>query len=67
MRKHPTCEECLKDGRIIPAKVVDHITPIKQGGNKYDSDNLQSLCISCHNRKSVEEGSRFGKGKNNDG
>ena len=34
---------------------------VKQGGSKLDLKNLQSLCWSCHSRKSVEEGSRFGK------
>ena len=65
LRRHPTCEECLKAGQVVPAKVVDHITPIKQGGDRYDPDNLQSLCVSHHNQKSVEEGSRFGKGNKN--
>lgn len=59
----PFCEECRKNGTIIKATMVDHITPIKQGGNAFDLDNLQSLCWSCHSRKSVLEGSRFGSKK----
>ena len=58
-REHPLCEECLRNGMIRPATLVDHIIPIRQGGARLDDRNLQSLCDTCHNRKSIEEGSRF--------
>ena len=61
LAEHPLCEECLKNGKIVKATMVDHIIPIKQGGNKLASSNLQSICWSCHSRKSVKEGSRYGK------
>lgn len=61
LEQYPFCEECLKMGKRIKATMVDHIKPIKQGGDKFAPDNLQSLCWSCHSRKSVKEGSRFGK------
>ena len=57
----PYCAECFKEGRIVKASIVDHIVPIKEGGAKYDPKNLQSLCWSCHSRKSILEGSRYGK------
>lgn len=56
----PFCEECRKNGTMVVGKIVDHIVPIKQGGAPYDLDNLQTLCWSCHSRKSILEGSRFG-------
>ncbi|MEG1806470.1 MAG: HNH endonuclease signature motif containing protein [Clostridia bacterium] len=56
----PVCEECLRCGRITPAKICDHIKPISEGGNPLDINNLQSLCWSCHSRKSAKEGSRWG-------
>ena len=56
----PFCEECRKNGTITTGRLVDHIIPIKQGGAPYDLDNLQTLCWSCHSRKSIQEGSRFG-------
>ena len=56
----PYCVECYKEGKIVKATIVDHIVPIKQGGDKYDQSNLQSLCWSCHSKKSIVEGSRYG-------
>lgn len=53
--EQPLCEECLKKGILIPAKVIDHIVPINKGGNPLDINNLQSLCSSCHNQKSGKE------------
>lgn len=63
LKEQPFCIECMKVGKIVKATIVDHIVPIKQGGAKYDSNNLQSLCWSCHSRKSVKEGSRYGQGE----
>ena len=51
----PLCEECLRQGRTTPATVVDHIEPINRGGEALAWDNLQSLCASCHNKKSGRE------------
>ena len=60
LRYKPLCEECLRNGIYTPATLVDHIIPIKDGGAKLDFDNLQSLCQVCHEKKSIQEGSRFG-------
>lgn len=61
LNNSPFCEECMKNGKVVLGKIVDHIVPIKQGGAPYDLSNLQTLCWSCHSRKSIEEGSRYGK------
>ncbi|MBZ7939675.1 MULTISPECIES: HNH endonuclease [Campylobacter] len=50
INKNPFCFNC---GKL--AKIVDHIIPIKQGGNRLNQDNLQSLCIKCHNEKTKKE------------
>ena len=53
---HPLCALCLKEGRITPAEVVDHITPYPICGDSgfYDRDNLQSLC----QRHNIEKGNQ---------
>jgi 5-methylcytosine-specific restriction enzyme A len=61
LQLNPLCEECLRQGKLTKATMVDHIKPIKEGGAPLDLANLQSLCWSCHSRKSAEEGSRWGK------
>jgi 5-methylcytosine-specific restriction protein A len=52
----PLCRSCYLNGIDTPAQVVDHVRPISEGGSKTDSNNLQPLCNSCHNRKSGSEG-----------
>lgn len=51
LKREPLCAECLRAGRITPAKIADHIKPIREGGARLDKENLQSLCRACHNRK----------------
>lgn len=55
LSKHPLCVHCQADNKVTAAKVLDHITPINQGGAKFDYNNLQGLCSSCHNKKSGRE------------
>ena len=52
LRGHPLCAECLRRGKIVPAKVVDHIVP-HRGDQKlfWDEGNWQALCKACHDRK----------------
>jgi hypothetical protein len=40
---------------LVAAKVVDHVTPLKDGGERFDASNLQGLCVSCHNAKTARE------------
>ena len=47
LERQPFCEECLKKGERVKATIVDHIVPIKQGGDKYNSSNLQSKRVIC--------------------
>lgn len=52
----PFCADCAKRGERVRASDVDHIKDHK--GNKalfYDAGNLQSLCHSCHSRKTLTE------------
>jgi 5-methylcytosine-specific restriction protein A len=40
---------------VEPARVVDHITPIKKGGARLDPANFQSLCNPCHGKKTAQD------------
>ena len=55
LRQQPLCCACEVRGRVVPAVVVDHVVPIKQGGARFDPENLQALCVSDHNAKSAKE------------
>ena len=48
---------CVKCNILGASKdlVVDHINELRDGGDKYNKSNLQTLCISCHKRKTDEE------------
>lgn len=59
IRMHPLCEECRNQGRLTPAQEVHHIVPLSRGGGN-ETENLMSLCKSCHSRISVETGDRWG-------
>lgn len=51
-RKHnPLCAHCLLLGVYTPTYHVDHIVEIEDGGEIWDIDNMQSLCLPCHNTK----------------
>lgn len=53
-RDRHLCQECLRQGRAVAAKTVDHIVPKARGGTD-DDYNLQSLCWPCHRSKTACE------------
>ncbi len=54
--REPFCCECARYGVRTPATDVDHVEPFRGDWNKFtDPDNLQSLCHSCHSRKTAKE------------
>lgn len=56
LQANPLCVHCQQQGKIVLAECVDHIVPHK--GNMrlfWDVSNWQSLCNSCHSRKTVKE------------
>lgn len=57
-RDHWLCVPCLKAGKISDAIEVDHIVPRSQGGTN-DLENLQSICGTCHEEKSVAESPNY--------
>ena len=60
LTENPLCVECLKEERVTPATIVDHIIPPK--GNQelfWDRSNWQSLCKPHHDRKTATEDGAF--------
>lgn len=56
LKQSPVCEECLRQGRIAPAAIADHILPAREyPHHRLRLDNLQSLCRACHNRKTATD------------
>lgn len=53
--RNPLCRPCQARGRLEPTFAVDHIVPLRQGGAKFDEDNLQPLCETCHNSHKQSE------------
>ena len=61
-RHHALCVVCQAEGRLVQAKVTDHIVPHK-GDKKlfWDNKNWQALCVQCHNKKTAIEDGGFGR------
>ena len=54
--ENPLCVECKKGGQVVAATQVDHIVDHKGDATLFwDQDNWQSLCHSCHSRKTARE------------
>lgn len=56
IKEHPLCEDCLNEGKVVPAEDVHHIRSPFQNGecNKallLDYNNLMALCKQCHNKR----------------
>jgi len=66
LMREPFCRACARRGLRTPATRVDHIKPHRGDWALFtDPDNLQSLCESCHNRKTNRE--RWERGRNSSG
>lgn len=55
--RNPLCVECERLGRVTLATQRDHITPLAEGGSD-DESNVQGLCYTCHENKSLAESLR---------
>lgn len=54
--REPFCRECARRGIRTPATNVDHVVDHKGDWARFtDRGNLQSLCHSCHSRKTLSE------------
>lgn len=56
LRRNPLCVDCAELGGVVEAREVDHIIPHKGCRQLFfDRSNWQSLCKSCHSRKTAGE------------
>ncbi|MBS3962439.1 MAG: AAA family ATPase [Sandarakinorhabdus sp.] len=54
LQSEPLCQECRSFGRIVVARVVDHVVPVKHGGAAFPAlSGLRSLCWRCHSAKTA--------------
>jgi len=60
---NPLCQDCETLEIIEPANHVDHVIAINDGGELFDLDNLRSLCLRCHSRKTVYRDGGLGQKK----
>lgn len=58
---HPLCEQCTRDGRVTAGAEVDHIEPHKGDVQKFWAGPFQTLCTSCHSRKTATSEGAFGR------
>lgn len=57
---HGLCEHCLELDKHIPGYIVDHIIEISPSniddpGITLNHENLQYLCLACHNTKTFSK------------
>ena len=61
LTKYPLCANCLDNGITKAATCTDHIRAHKGNVKLFrDKSNHQSLCDTCHNKKTATEGA-FGR------
>ena len=67
IKANPLCEMCKRKSppETTGGQMVDHIKPITLGGSMLHHTNLQTLCNSCHNKKSAKESVEYRKGIKN--
>lgn len=60
-RSHGLCEDCIESGRVTPADVVHHETPLNDENVNDPSvslnpDKLRALCHDCHTARHKQIG-----------
>ena len=54
--REPFCRECARIGHRVRATDVDHVVDHKGDWRRFiDRGNLESLCHSCHSRKTMRD------------
>lgn len=55
LAREPFCRECARHGLRVRATDVDHMIPHRGNLQLFLHGDLQSLCHSCHSRKTMAE------------
>lgn len=58
------CQRCREAGRRVPARIVHHVKPIRDGGARLDRANLMPVCSRCHDELHAELDAAAGRGVN---
>ena len=58
LSQYPLCEACSLVGKVVAATDVDHVDG---NPNNNSTDNLMSLCHSCHSKKTAAQDGSFGR------
>jgi 5-methylcytosine-specific restriction protein A len=56
LSKHPLCQRCSVYDTTTIAHHSDHVLPHRGDMELFWKGRLQSLCVSCHSYKTVQEG-----------
>jgi 5-methylcytosine-specific restriction protein A len=48
LQHEPLCAMCLSEGRIVAARIADHVEPHHNDSIEFWNGKLQSLCAHCH-------------------
>lgn len=57
-RQNNECQRCKAKGFYNRCEIVHHIKPLKQRPDlAYDLDNLECLCLDCHNEEHMGKAS----------
>ena len=58
---------CIKCGLKVdkPTCIIDHIKPIALGGEEFNLDNLQTLCLNCNKIKTASDMKDIAKERKN--
>jgi 5-methylcytosine-specific restriction enzyme A len=64
LSNNPLCVKCKARGFIVAGTDVDHIIAFdgKDDPLRLDPTNLQTLCKSCHSKKTIQEDGGYGHG-----
>lgn len=55
-RDYGLCQECKRRGTIKKGVVVHHIIEAREDVTKFwDKDNLELVCLACHNKEHPEK------------